>query len=385
MARNGSAIFTEGFASAKKTYFLSLKIYSIPKKFMETMTALVKSHDGEGADIKKIAVPRPRSGEVLLKVHRSSICGSDLPIYYWSSWAPRRIKPPLVFGHEICGEVVEKGAGVTIAVGSRVAVESHIYCGYCATCAAGDRHLCRRMVLVGIDTDGGFADYVTIPERVLWKLDSRIPYDYASLMEPLGNAIYTVCVEPVQEKTVLVMGCGPQGLYAVQAAKAAGAALIVAVEKSAFRAKLAKGLGAHHVIGDHNETFQDIQDKLLSFNQTQEGFDVCLEMSGASALISTAFRVLRNGGRLSLFGLTAGKTGIDIGEDIIFKGIHIYGILGRRLFETWEMMEKYLLEDKISLPKVVTHEFPLTQAQEAFALFSAPEKACGKIVFKVNS
>ncbi|MBI2070365.1 MAG: alcohol dehydrogenase catalytic domain-containing protein [Elusimicrobia bacterium] len=326
------------------------------------MLALMKTSRSRGAQLADVPVVRPGKGETLIKVHRASICGSDLPIFNWTSWAPHRIHPPMIFGHEICGEIAECGPDVkNIRPGDRVAVESHIFCEACASCLAGDRHLCRKMSLIGVDANGGFAEYITVPERVLWKLGSHIPYDYASLMEPMGNALYATCVEPVTGKTVLVMGCGPQGLYAVQIAKAMGASLVVAVEKSPFRAKLAKTLGADHVFGHEGDG--DLKEKLLGLKKTKEGFDVCLEMSGADQLVALAFQVLRNGGRLSLFGITAGKMGIDLGED---------------------ELDRLISERKVNLESVVSHSFPLKEAQQAFELFSGPQRDCGKIIFALN-
>ncbi|MBI4063738.1 MAG: alcohol dehydrogenase catalytic domain-containing protein [Elusimicrobia bacterium] len=347
----------------------------------DKMLALVKTQRGFGAELQETEIPKPQAGEVLLKVHRSSICGSDIPIYSWDSWAKHRIRPPLIFGHEICGQVAASGSSVKkVKVGDKVAVESHIFCDSCASCVAGDRHLCRRMALVGVDVSGGFAEYVALPERVLWKLQGKIPYDYASLMEPLGNAVYATTVEPVEGKTVVVMGCGPQGLYAVGVAKANGASLVVAVEKSPFRAQLAKKMGADRVFGTQGDGSQ-LREELLSLKETPDGFDVCLEMSGSTFLLDLAFKILRNGGRLSLFGLTAGKMGVDLGEDVIFKGLRIYGILGRRLFQTWQETERLVLSGQISLESVVSHKFPLQKAEEAFQIFISPQKNCGKIVF----
>ncbi|MEK6544832.1 MAG: alcohol dehydrogenase catalytic domain-containing protein [Elusimicrobiota bacterium] len=348
------------------------------------MLALVKNQQAPGAEISEVPIPRPGQGEVLLKVHRASICGSDLPIYFWTSWATARIKPPLVFGHELCGEVVETAPGADVfKPGDKVAVESHIFCGYCATCSAGDRHLCRRMALVGIDRPGGFAEYVALPERVLWKLNAKLPYDFASLMEPLGNALYATTVEPVEGKTVLILGCGPQGLFAVQVAKAMGAKFVVAVEKSEFRAAMAKKLGADKVISGAPSD-KELIEQVLSFDGVREGYDACLEMSGSTFLVNVGFRALRNGGRMSLFGLTAGKTGIDLGEDVIFKGLRIYGILGRKLFSTWEQMEALLLSGKAHLDASVSHVLPLTDFDKAFSILVSPQKACGKILFKIG-
>ncbi|MBI4668051.1 MAG: alcohol dehydrogenase catalytic domain-containing protein [Elusimicrobia bacterium] len=349
------------------------------------MLALVKTKPGPGAQVVEMRKPRPGEGEALIKIHRASICGSDLSIFNWTTWAPSRVKTPRIFGHEVCGEIIELGKGAKrFKEGDKVAVESHLFCGKCVSCLNGDRHICRKMLLLGFDLDGGFAQYAALPEKVLWKFGAQVPYNWASLMEPVGNALYAVTVEPVEGKTVVVLGCGPQGLSAVQIAKAKGASLVVAVEKSPFRAKLAKKLGAHYVFGPECAGEGELKEKLLSIKQAKEGYDVCLEMSGAAPLSLMAFQVLRNGGRLSLFGLTSGKTGIDIGEDIIFKGLRIYGIIGRRLFETWEELDFLVSYGKFDLNSIVTHVFPLKDALEAFRLFSAPQKESGKIVLEVS-
>lgn len=339
------------------------------------MKALIKEAPGLGAALKDTADPKPLKDEVILKVHRASICGSDMPIYNWSSWAPERVKPPLVFGHELCGEVVEVSPNSSFKPGDRVAVESHIYCGECAPCRAGDKHLCHRMKIVGIDRPGGFAQFVNLPERVLWKLEDSKLYDYASMLEPLGNAVYSTLVEPIEGKTVLVMGCGPQGLFCIQVAKAMGAKKIVALEKNALRSQLALKFGAHKVFGDAAKT-EEILDGL-------EGYDVCLEMSGAPSLFHLGLNLLRNGGRMSLFGLLPRSVDLNITQDVIFKGLSLYGIMGRRIFQTWEEMNKLLNRGAIDLPGTVTHTFSLDQYKQAFELMQADDKSCGKILFKL--
>lgn len=340
------------------------------------MLALVKDKQAVGAALRDCPIPKISSGEALIKVHRASICGSDLAIYNWNSWAPKTVKPPLIFGHEVCGEVVES-KDQSWKPGTRVACESHIWCGKCFACRTGDFHVCRNLKILGVDRPGGFAEYLSMPGKCLRKIANPKFYDLASMFEPLGNAVYATSVESVGNKTVLVFGCGPQGLFAIQVAKALGAKLVVAVENSPFRRVLAKKMGADFVISPSKE-------RLLSFKEASQGYDVVLEMSGSRTLIALAFEVLRNGGRLSFFGLPSEAVPINIADHVIFKGLRIYGILGRRIWQTWDTMERLLAEGKIDLEPMVTHVFKLADFQKAFALMLAPEKKCGKIIFEIG-
>jgi len=332
--------------------------------------------------LQNCAAPELRSKQdILLKVHRASICGSDLAIYGWSSWAPRKVHPPLIFGHEVCGEIVESKTP-SLPVGTRVACESHVWCGHCAACKARDFHLCHNMKLLGVDINGGFAEFLVMPAKGVRKLESKKLFDFGSLLEPLGNAVYATGVESVAGKKVLVLGCGPQGLFAIQVAKAMGARFIVAVEQSGFRAKLAKAMGAHHVVSAI--AIGQLKEHLLSYRETSEGFDVVLEMSGSRDLIPVALQVLRNGGRLSLFGLPSRSVNLDIAHDVIFKGARIYGILGRRIWKTWDTMLELVDSGKIRLGPIVTHRFKLQDYEKAFDLMQSKEKNCGKILFEIG-
>ncbi|MDE2313454.1 MAG: L-threonine 3-dehydrogenase [Elusimicrobia bacterium] len=342
------------------------------------MKALVKKSAAPGAEFGDAAAPRPKQDELLIKVHRASICGSDMPIYGWTSWAPERLKLPLVFGHEFCGTVESAGAAAgDFKAGDFVSVESHIYCGRCEQCVGGQSHVCREMKIMGIDAPGGFAQYAVIPARCAWKhADERLK-DWGSIMEPMGNAVYSVLVEPVAGKTVLVLGAGPQGLFAVAVARASGARAVVAVEGSPFRAELARRMGAKAVV---DPAGTDPLAAALKAGGCPGGFDAVVEMSGAAQAISMGLKAARPGGRMTAFGLPSKKIEIDWASDVIFKGLRIHGIVGREVFGTWRMTEALLRSGAVDAGAVITHVFPMKDFARAFGEMAAPEKKCGKVV-----
>ncbi len=342
------------------------------------MKALIKKSAAPGAEFGDAPVPRPKQDELLIKVHRASICGSDLPIYGWTSWAPERLKLPLVFGHEFCGTVEEAGAAAgDFKAGDFVSVESHIYCGRCEQCVGGQSHVCREMKIMGIDAPGGFAQYAVIPARCAWKhADERLK-DWGSIMEPMGNAVYSVLVEPVAGKTVLVLGAGPQGLFAVAVARASGARRVVAVEGSPFRAELARKMGAADVI---DPASPDPLGAALKAGGCPGGFDVVVEMSGAAQAILMGLKAARPGGRMTAFGLPSKKIEVDWASDVIFKGLRIHGIVGREVFGTWRMTEALLRSGAVDAGAIITHVFPMKDFARAFGEMAAPEKKCGKVV-----
>lgn len=342
------------------------------------MNALHKAAPGPGAVYGPVDAPRLGDDELLIKVHRASICGSDLPIYHWTSWAPQRVKVPMVFGHEFCGSVEKAGKAVKeFKKGDFVSVESHIYCGECRQCLEGRQNVCRSMKIIGVDGPGGFGDYAVIPARCAWKHRGEKLKDLGSLMEPFGNAVYSVNVEPVAGACVLVTGCGPQGLFAVAVAKASGANRVVAVEGSSYRAKLARALGADAVIAPADSRALD---EALKAGDCPDGFDVVCEMSGAPAAIALAMKSVRSGGRVTAFGIPPKNIELDWANELIFKGVRIYGIVGREVFKTWEETDR-LLNGPVDISSVVTHTFPLKDFKKGFAVMSAPEKECGKVIF----
>ena len=336
------------------------------------MNALFKKQPGPGASFAPVADLKVKPDEVLVKVHRASICGSDMPIFNWYSWAPERFKTPSTFGHEFCGTVVEIGANARdFKKGDFVSVESHIFCGLCYQCQNGQRHVCREMKIIGIDGPGGFGEYAAVPARCAWKHADDTLKDMGSLFEPFGNAVYSVLVEPVAAKTVLVMGAGPQGLFCVAVARASGAERVVVVEGSKYRAELALKMGAHTVLTPEEDALKVMKN----------GFDVVCEMSGAQPAITAAFKYVRSGGRITAFGIPSKKIELDWANDLIFKGVRVHGIVGREIFETWYKADRLLRSGAVDLKPVVTHTFPLKDYEAGFAAMTSPDKKCGKVVF----
>ncbi|MBI3549403.1 MAG: L-threonine 3-dehydrogenase [Elusimicrobia bacterium] len=347
------------------------------------MLAISKTEPGIGARLVRAETPEIAKDEVLIKVHRASICGSDMSLYNWTSWAPSRIKTPLVFGHEFCGRVEEVGSATKgLKRGDFVSVESHKFCGDCIPCRGGQRHVCQNLKIIGIDTQGGFAQYARVPARCAWKHKDAKLVDIGSLMEPLGNAIYATLCEPVKGQSVVVMGCGPQGLFAIAVARASGADSVIAVEGSTFRRKLALKMGADAVVDPSNNPAAAI--KKAAGKRWADGVDVVLEMSGAPPAVELGLEIVRNGGRFTAFGIPPGALSIQWSRDIVFKGIRVYGVAGREIWSTWETMDALLRSGKIDVRPVITHVYPLKDFQRGFDTMLATDKKSGKVVFEVD-
>jgi len=323
-----------------------------------TMQAVVKSGPKPGAELQKVAVPEIGPRDVLVRVRAASICGTDLHIYSWDRWAQRRLRPPLVFGHEFCGVVERVGSEVhTVREGDFVSAEMHLACGHCYQCRTGQRHICQNVRIIGIDADGCFAEFVKIPESNIWKIDPAIPVDYAAILDPLGNAVHTVLAGEIAGLSVTITGAGPIGLFAIAVAKACGAGPIFAVEPHPFRQKLAGKMGATLVV-DPSTT--DAAKRILA--QTDGlGTDVVLEMSGHPDAVRQAFQMLRRGGRISLLGIPAKPVELDLANDVIFKGALVQGINGRRVFETWYRMQSLLKSGALDLAPLITDRLPLSE------------------------
>ncbi len=342
------------------------------------MNALYKSEPGPGAKYGKVDDIKLKPDELLVKVHRASICGSDLPIYNWTSWAPKRFKTPSTFGHEFCGTVEEAGPGTRdFKKGDFISVESHIFCGLCYQCRNGQRHVCKDVKIIGVDGPGGFAEYAAVPARCAWKHKDGALKDVGSIMEPFGNAVYSVLVEDVSCKSMLVMGAGPQGLFSVAVGKASGADPIVVVEGSKFRAELARQMGATAVVDP-----DDINslDHALKAGGVPDGYDVVVEMSGATTAVELALKAVRMGGRVSAFGIPPRRIELDWANDVIFKGVRIYGIVGRQIFETWYKTDHLLRSGAIDIKPIITHTFPMKEYAAAFATMTSPDRKCGKVL-----
>jgi threonine 3-dehydrogenase len=328
----------------------------------KTMLAVVKPEAAPGAEIREVKIPEYGPNDVLVKVKVASICGTDLHIYNWDRWAQKRIHPPLIPGHEFCGEVAAYGKEVSsVKEGDFVSAEMHVACGKCLQCRTGEAHICQNVKIIGVDSDGAFAEYVVIPESNIWKLDPAIPQEYASILDPLGNAVHSVLAGEIAAKTVAITGCGPIGLFAIAVARAVGAARVFAIEVNEHRRRLAKEMKADFVIDPSKD---DV--RAIVMQQTEGlGVDVVLEMAGHPDAIRTAFNVVRSGGRISLLGLTSKPISLNFSEDIIFKGLTVQGINGRRMYQTWYQMTALLKNGKLDLHPVITGHMAMKDFSKA--------------------
>jgi threonine 3-dehydrogenase len=341
----------------------------------DTMLAVVKTRPERGVQITRVHVPDCRPHEVLVRVQATSVCGTDVHIYNWDPWAQARLALPRILGHEAAGEVVAVGADVQgIAVGDLVSAETHIPCGHCYQCRTGKPEVCRHLKILGVDTDGAFAEYVALPEVDVWKNEPTIPLEFTAIQEPLGNAIDTVLVEDVAGKTVLVTGCGPIGLLAIGIARASGATCIVASEVSPLRRQLAERMGATRVL---NPLEVDIVEAVRA-ETNGDGVDVLLEMSGQATALKQGLQALTQGGRVSLLGLFAGPVPLDLNTEIILKDVRLYGITGRHIFATWYKAARFLQSGLLDPSPIITHRFPLADFDQAMDLITHGE--CGKVV-----
>jgi threonine 3-dehydrogenase len=344
---------------------------------METMWAIRKGGPRPGLVLAEVPVPVPAADEVLIEVEAASICGTDLHIFHWDAWAQHRIVPPVTLGHELAGRIVEVGPNVAhAAVGDYVSSESHITCGACFHCRTGRAHMCERTRILGVDRDGAFAQYVAVPESVVWQNDrAKLPPEIATLQEPFGNAVFALGHADLAGKSVAVLGCGPVGLFSIGIARASGAGRVLASDHTPFRLGLAERMGVHEALD-----VRDVDDVPAWFAARNEGehVDVVFEMSGAPAAIADAFRIVRNGGRVILFGIPAQPVELDIAEAMIFKNLDVSAVSGRKVWDTW-YTTRWLLEHRVvDLRPLITQQLPLGAYEEAFALLESGE-AC-KIV-----
>lgn len=333
------------------------------------MLAVVKEKAGPGIAVKKIPIPTPKSGEVLIKVLGASICGTDIGIYDWIPWVASRLKPPIVIGHEVVGKILEiNGKADNLKVGDIVSSETHIFCDKCYQCNIGNRHVCENVQFYGYGGNGGFAEYATITIRTTWKNDPSIPLEAMSVQEPLGNAVHAVEKGQVKDKAVLIVGLGPVGLCVGAATKARGASKVVAIDPSDYRRKLA-------------EKFTQVKtfDKLRSSDFGK--FDVVIEASGHPVGLQTALDAVRIAGTIVAVGIPKKEVTFDWGKYIIDKELTIKSIFGRRIWGTWQQTTALLKSGKIDLRKIITHRFPLSQFEEAMKVMKSGE--CGKILLEI--
>lgn len=336
------------------------------------MDAIVKPCAGEGLELRKVPIPVPGPGEVLIKVHKTAICGSDVHIYKWNQWAQEHVKPPQVIGHEYVGEIAELGAGVSgLYVGQRVSGEGHITCGHCRNCHSGNIQWCKDHIGVGVDRDGAFAEYVCIPARNVIIIDQSLPEDVVSFFDAFGNATHTALTFPLVGEDVLISGAGPIGMIAVGICKYAGARRVVITDMNDYRLALAKKMGADATVNISHENLHEIMRK----QGLTEGFDVGLEMSGSGVAFQTMVSAMRTGGKISLLGLANGPISVDMNQ-VIGKGLTLQGIYGRKM-DNWHQMS-YMVQGGLDLTPVITHRFHYTEFEKGFeAMMSSTS---GKVV-----
>ena len=338
------------------------------------MKAIVKAAPGAGLELRDVAEPRPGTGQVRIRVLRTGICGTDLHIDHWDEWAAATIKTPLIIGHEIAGLIDEIGPGVDgLNVGELVSVEGHIVCGRCRNCLAGRRQLCPNTVGIGVNRDGGFAEYVVVPATNIWRQPDDLDPDVAAIFDPFGNAVHSALAFPVLGEDVLITGAGPIGLMAAAVVRHAGARHIVITDVSEQRLDLARSMGAvTRAVDVRHFDLAEVQSNLGML----EGFDVGLEMSGAPAALHGMIGAMAHGGRIALLGLPSGELPFDWVR-VVTSMLTIRGIYGREMFETWYAMS-VLIKAGVDISKVITHRFPATEFEQAFEI--ARTGHAGKVV-----
>jgi threonine 3-dehydrogenase len=336
------------------------------------MKALVKSHAKEGIWLEDVPIPEYGINDVRIKVLKTGICGTDVHIYNWDSWAQKTIKVPTVAGHEFVGRVEVVGSNVQhIKLGDVVSAEGHIVCGYCRNCMAGRRHLCAHTLGVGVNRDGAFAEYVSVPAVNVWKCHDAIPLEYYAIFDPLGNAAHTALAYDLVGEDVLITGAGPIGAMAASMAKKAGARHVVITDVNDYRLDLAKTMGAVPV----NVTTQNIETVMHDLGMT-EGFDVGLEMSGNPQAFGQMIAAMAHGGKIAMLGIQPGQTGIDW-DAVVFKGLTIRGIYGRLMFETWYKLSM-MMESGLDVAPIITHRFHYSDFQQGFDVMRSGHS--GKVI-----
>jgi threonine 3-dehydrogenase len=336
------------------------------------MKALIKPGPGPGFRLTEVPVPEIGPTDVLIRVEKAGVCGTDQHIYGWDAWAQNRIKPPLVVGHEFMGIVERVGDAVhRVRIGDRVSAEGHIADLTCLLCRTGNAHICERVKIIGVDRDGAFAQYIAMPEYNVWKLDPAIADEVAAIFDPLGNAVHTVMAAGVSVKSVAITGVGSIGLMAIPVARAAGASFVYAIDVNPAKLAMAKKLGA-------DATFVSTQAGLVDEIKERtrgDGVDVLLEMSGSGAAIDLGLQLVRNGGRAAMLGIPSDAVNLNLAERIIFKGLMVLGINGRLMFETWYQTEALVKSGRVDPRAIITHVLPFTEYDRAFELMRIGEAA----------
>jgi threonine 3-dehydrogenase len=325
------------------------------------MKALVKKEPRPGLWMEDVPVPKPGPQDVLIQVHKTAICGTDIHIYNWDDWSQKTIPVPMTIGHEFMGEIAAVGSEVEdFKLGDRVSGEGHIACGHCRNCRAGKRHLCRNTVGVGVNRPGSFAEYLSLPADNAYKLPASLPDDIAAILDPFGNAAHTALSFDLVGEDVLITGAGPIGVMAAAIARRVGARHVVVTDLNDYRLELARRMGATRTVNVGREKLDEVMREL----DMKEGFDVGLEMSGSPAALRELLRLMIHGGKVALLGIPPGETAIDWNQ-IIFKSLTLKGIYGREMFDTWYKMIA-LVESGLDLTPIITHRFDVDAFEQGF-------------------
>jgi len=342
---------------------------------VESMLALVKDHRGPGLALESVPVPSARSGEVVIRVLKTAICGTDVHIYEWDEWAQRTLPVPLVAGHEFVGRIVALGEGVRgLRLGELATGEGHIVCGHCRNCRAGRRHLCAHSVSIGATAPGAFAEYLALPAVNVWPVDERIPLDTLAIFDPLGNAVHAALSFDLVGEDVLITGAGPVGCLAAAVVRHAGARHVVITDVNPARLRIAAKMGVTLAVDVRTSSPAEA---MATLGMT-EGFDVGLEMSGNKAALQSMIATMAHGGRIGLMGFLEGETPMEL-EPVIFRGLTLKGIYGREMFETWYKMTA-MVQSGLDVTPVITHHFPMAEYEEAFAIMRSGQS--GKIILE---
>lgn len=338
----------------------------------QSMRALVKREAAPGLWMEEVPVPEPGTNEVLIRLEKTAICGTDVHIYQWDDWAQRTIKPGLVIGHEFVGRIDKLGDGVTgYEIADRVSAEGHVVCGHCRNCRAGRPHLCPNTVGIGVSRDGGFAEFVVVPASNLWPIPDAIAPELAAFFDPFGNAAHCALQYDLVGEDVLITGAGPIGIIASGICRHVGARHVVVTDINDYRLELAKNMGATRTVNVKREKIADVVAEL-----GLKGFDIGLEMSGNSNAFNDMLHNMYHGGKVALLGLLPEGTGCDW-DQVIFKGLELNGIYGRRMYETWYKMTQMVLSG-FPLHRALTHHIPIDEFEQGFELMRSGQ--CGKVV-----
>ena len=338
----------------------------------QTMNAIVKPVAGPGLELRQVPIPEPGPGEVLIKVHKTAICGTDVHIYNWDPWATEHIKPPMTIGHEYVGEIAKLGEGVTgLKPGQRVSGEGHITCHHCRNCHTGNIQWCKYTKSVGVDRDGAFAEYVCIPATNVILIDESLPEDVVAFFDAVGNATHTALMFNVIGEDVLITGAGPIGIIAAGICKFAGARRVIITDLNDYRLDLARRMGVDAAV---NTSREDLP-RIMKEQKLTEGFDVGLEMSGSGAALQQMIGSMRNGGKIALLGIGNKPIPMDL-NTVITKGLTLQGIYGRKM-DNWHQMS-YMVQGGLDLTPVITHRFHYTEFEQGFAAMNSGKS--GKVI-----